>query len=258
MQIGSRALLSTLVACTTALGVASGAHATENVTIAPSFTPDKLGVPTNLSATVAIGSDLPGSQPPMTRVTAYGPAGMSIDTRGAGICTASPAELEATGPRACPADSRVGFGKASGLEELGGEFIPGPFTFEYFLRPAEHSRLALMIYVNASTPASEQLVLLANEVQAPKPYGLGITFAVPVVASLPGAPLGWVDHVSLTLGASHVAYRKKIHRKTRLVHVRGLVAPRTCPRGGFPIEGNFEFLDGSTSTAQATIPCPRA
>jgi len=256
VQIGSRTLLGTLAVCT-ALSVASSAQATENVTIAPSFSPDRLGVPTNLSATVAIGSNLPGSQPPMVRVTAYGPAGMSVDTRGAGTCTASPAVLEATGPRACPADSRVGFGKASGLEELAGEFIPGPFTFEYFLRPSEHGQLALMIYVNASTPASEQLVLLANEVHAPKPYGLGITFAVPIVASLPGAPLGWVDHVSLTLGASHVAYRKKIHGKTRLVHVRGLIAPRTCPHGGFPIEGSFEFADGSTSTATATIPCPR-
>jgi hypothetical protein len=256
VQSKTRTFLTALSTCAV-LGATATAQASENVALHASFTPNTLGAPTNLSATASFSSVLPGSQPPIVKVAAYGPAGMVVDTRGAGTCTASPATLEATGPRACPADSRIGFGKASGLEELAGELIPGPFTFEFFLRPKQDGHIALMIYVNAVTPTAEQLVLVASEVRAPKPYGLGISFAVPIVPSLPGAPLGWVDHLLLTLGSAHASFRKTIHGKSRLVHVRGLVAPRSCPPGGFPIEGNFEFADGSTTTAKASIPCPR-
>jgi hypothetical protein len=255
---GRTAIFLTALSACAMLGATATAQGAENVAIHANFSPDELGVPTNLSATASFSSNLPGSQPPIVKVAAYGPAGMLVDVRGAGTCTATPAALEATGPRACPADSRIGFGKAGGLEELAGELIPGPFTFEFFLRPKEQGHLALMIYVNAVTPAAEQLVLLAKEVRAPKPYGLGISFAVPIVPSLPGAPLGWVDHLLLTLGSANASFRKTIGGKSRLVHVRGLVAPHSCPRGGFPIEGAFEFADGSTTTAKASIPCPRA
>ena len=253
----TRTFLATLSACA-ALSATATAYAAERVAIHANFTPDVLGASTNLSATASFSSALPGSQPPIVKVTAYGPAGMSVDLRGAGACTASPAVLEATGPRACPADSRIGFGSAVGLEELAGELIPGPFTFEFFLKPSEAGHIALMAYVNAVTPASEQLVLLAREVRAPKPYGLGISFAVPIVPSLPGAPLGWIDHLLLTLGSAHASFREQVDGKTKLVHVRGLVAPRTCPPGGFPIEGSFEFADGSKTTSTASIPCPRS
>jgi hypothetical protein len=257
MRVRTAIFMAALSACTM-VGATAAAQATENVAIHASFTPDELGAATNLSATASFSSDLPGSQPPIVKVAAYGPAGMLVDVRGAGTCTASPATLEATGPRACPADSRIGFGKAGGLEELAGELVPGPFTFEFFLRPKEQGHIALMVYVNAITPAAEQLVLVAKEVRAPKPYGLGISFAVPIVPSLPGAPLGWVDHLLLTLGSANASFRRTIHGKSRLVHVRGLVAPRSCPRGGFPIKGSFEFADGSTTTSKASIPCPRA
>jgi len=73
-------------------------------------------------------------------------------------------------------------------------------------------------------------------------------------SNLPGAQ----PPMSLTLGSSHAAFRETIHGKQRLVHIRGLIAPRSCPRGGFPIEGSFEFADGSTATSKATAPCPGA
>jgi hypothetical protein len=253
----TKAFLAALSTCA-ALSATATAHAAESVAIHANFTPDALGAATNLSASASFSSDLPGAQPPIVKVTAFGPAGMSIDLRGAGTCTASPATLEAIGPHACPANSRIGFGNAVGLQELAGELIPGPFTFEFFLRPNEDGHIALMAYVNATTPAAEQLVLVAKEVRAPKPYGIGISFAVPIVPSLPGAPLGWVDHLLLTLGSGHASFKEKVHGKTRLVHVRGLVAPRACPPGGFPIEGTFEFADASTTTSTASIPCPGA
>jgi hypothetical protein len=123
--------------------------------------------------------------------------------------------------------------------------------------PKENGHLVILIYVNAVTPASEQLALVAREVQAPKPYGFGITFDIPIIPTLPGAALGWVDHVFLTFGSTHIAYYKTIHGKRKLFHVRGIVVPKICPRGGFPIEGQVGYADGTTGATKTTIPCPR-
>jgi hypothetical protein len=237
--------------------LAAFAWAAENVSVQASFKPNKLGAPTNLSATVTFRSATPGPQSPVTKVTAYAPAGLLVDVRGAGICNATPAKLEEAGPSACPPDSRVGFGRGVGLFEIAHELVPGPFTLEFFLAPRERGRLVMLVYVNAVTPAVEQLVLVAREVRAPKPYGLGISFDVPIVPTLPGANLGWVDHVLLSLGATNVAYYRKVHGKRTLLHVRGVIVPRTCPPGGFPIEATIGFADGTTTTVNPTIPCPR-
>jgi hypothetical protein len=250
-----RFVVAALVVCAYLSGTAL-ARASETATLHASFSPDALGVSTNLSASVRFTSTTPGPQPPLTKVTAYGPSGMSVDVRGARTCTVTPAKLEAVGPTACPRDSRVGFGTATGLQELAGELIQAPFSLEFFLAPMQDGHLVLFIYVNAITPAVEQLVMVAREVRAPKPYGVGVSFQVPIVPSLPGAPLGWVEHVLLTFGSTNTAYYKTIHGRRQLVHVRGLVTPRTCPHGGFPIEGDLEFADASTTVTRTTIPCP--
>lgn len=257
MPCKARALVAALLACTCMLIAAVALAADqETVTIDARFSPDKLGAPTNLSATAKFSSTAPGPQPPVTKVTAYGPAGMLVDVRGAGTCAATAAKLEAVGPSACPADSRVGFGKGVGLFEIAGEDVPGPFTLEFFLARKEHGHIVMLIYVSAVSPAAEELALVAREVRAPKPYGFGITFDVPIIPPLPGAALGWVDHLFLTFGAKNVAYYKTVHGKKKLVHVRGVIVPKTCPRGGFPIEAIIGFADGATVTVNPTIPCP--
>ncbi|HEY2282555.1 MAG TPA: hypothetical protein VGH60_03275 [Solirubrobacteraceae bacterium] len=242
-------------ACLIAAAVAWGAQ-TQTLTVHAGFTPDRLGVPTNLSATAVFGPTGPGPQSPAVKVTAYAPAGLLVDVRGAGTCTATPAMLEARGPSACPASSRIGLGNGVGLFEIAHEHIPGPLTIEFFLAPSEHGHLAVLIYVEAVTPASEQLAFVGHEARAPKPYGVGITFEIPIVTTLPGASLGWLQHVSLSFGASHVAYYKTIHGKRKLQHVRGLVTPKTCPRAGFPIEVQIGFADGTATSTSTTIPCP--
>ena len=249
-------LLAASVACA-CLAFTTVAGATQTFAVHASFSPDKLGSPTNLSALATFASNTAGPLSPVTKVTAYGPAGMTVDTRGAGACTASAMELQENGPSACPANSRVGFGKGVGLFEIANEDIQGPFTLEFFLAPKENGHLVFLIYVNAVTPASEQLALTAREVQAPKPYGFGISFDIPIIPTLPGAALGWVNHVLLTFGSTNIAYYKTVHGKRKLFHVRGIVIPKTCPHGGFPIEGQVGYADGTRSAAKTTIPCPR-
>ena len=179
---------------------------------------------------------------------------MEIDPRGAGTCIA--AKLEADGPSGCPADSRVGFGGGTGLIELAREIIREPYTLDFFFGPTENGHLAILAYVQAFTPASFELVLVAKEFRAPKPYGIGFDIAVPPIPTLPEASDASVESAFLTFGARNVAYYGSVHGRRTLLHVRGVVTPKTCPRGGFPLKATVSFADGSSLTVTPTIPCP--
>lgn len=249
----ARFLIVALLTCA-GLMAAAIAWAAVSLTIHANFNPDRLGSPTNLSATGTFASSTGTPPPPISNFTAYAPAGMVVDTRGAGTCIA--ARLEESGPSGCPADSRAGFGGGVALVELAREVIKEPFTLDFFFAPKEHGRLVLLAYVNAVTPVSVQLVLVARQIAAPKPYGLGFSVVVPPIPTLPEAPDASVESAFLTFGAKNVAYYKTIHGRRVLLHVKGVIVPKTCPHGGFPIEGKLDFADGTTTADTATIPCP--
>lgn len=248
-------MLLVATALAVCLALAAVALAAETLTFEASFAPDRLGVSTNVSADGRFHSTTNAPPAPVTRVTAYLPAGMELDVRGAGVC--SVAALERAGPSACPADSRAGFGGGTGVIELAGELIHEPYTLDFFLGPRENGRNVVLAYVHAGSPAAFELVLAAHEIAAPKPYGIGFTVEVPPIATLPGASDASVESAFLTFGARGVAYYAVVHGHRRLEHVRGLVVPKRCPRGGFPLKGIVDFADGATTIATAVIPCPR-
>ena len=238
------------------LGIASVAHAEETVNITQAgFSPDRLGVPTNVFGSANIGStDLPVPSP-ITHVTVFGPAGVTLDLQGSGTCASE--RLANLGPVACAADSRAGFGGGEGIYQLGREIVKEPFTLEFFLGDNRPGHVALLIYLKASSPVAIELVFKASVVHGPKPYGLGFSVEVPLIKVLPEASDASATSTFLTLGAKNVFYFKKVHGRRRLVPVRGIITPRTCPRGGWPVESQFSFQDGSTVTAKRTVPCPR-
>lgn len=240
-----------LLACLVGAAVAWAAN---TFTISAYFTPDKLGAPTNLSAKAKFAYSTTAPVP-ISRFLAYGPAGLGLDLRGTGTCS-KPA-LEQGGPSACPADSHIGFGGGVGLVELAKEFIKEPFTFDLFLAPSEDRRFVILVYVEAVAPVALQLVLVAKEARGPKPYGLGVTVEVPPIATLPGAAYASVESTYLTVGSQKVAYYHGVHGRQRLVHVKGLIVPKSCPRGGFPFLVTIGFLDGTSTTDNYTVHCPR-
>ncbi len=218
------------------------------------FTPDELGASTNLSLEAQLVSSTGGVPAPITRFTLYAPAGMGIDTRGAGTCAA--ATLEQKGPSGCPVNSRAGFGGGVGVLGLPSETIHAPYTLDFFFAPREHGHLRFLIYARAVAPAGIEFVLTAREVPARRPYGLGFSVEVPPITTFPGAPNASIESAFVTVGGPHVAYFESVHGRKRLVPLRGLVVPRKCPRGGFPTGGKVDFADGSTLTVNQTIPCP--
>ena len=114
----------------------------------------------------------------------------------------------------------------------------------------------MLVYASALAPVGVEFVLVAKQITAPKPYGLGFSVEVPPISTLPGASDASVESAFVTVGGSHVAYYELVHGKKTLVHLRGMVVPKRCPSGGFPAEGTVDFADGTTLTVNPTIPCP--
>lgn len=249
--------MRSFVVAVVALGClpAASAHAEEKIDLRASFTPNLLGSPTNASGTATVSSTTGGLPAPVIGFTVLGPAGTTVDTTGTGTCDVK--KLEAIGPRACPADSRAGFGGGLAAAQLGSQIIEEDFTLDMFLGDNDPKHIVLLIYAEGITPVSVQLVFTAPVVREPKPYGLGFHFNVPIIPTLPGATPAAVLKAHLTIGATNVAYFKKVHGRRKLVHVKGLILPKHCPRGGFAVKSEFFFADGTKVEAPIKTPCPK-
>jgi hypothetical protein len=255
-MLGARIRVAALVFCVLPFTAAATAHAAETVTITSAgFSPDRLGVPTNVFGSATIGSTNLPVPSPITHVNVYGPAGVTLSLEGTGTCNA--AALENVGPEACPANSKAGFGGGEGVYEIAKEVITEQFTLDFFLGDNRPGHTVLLIYLNGSTPVSVQLVFTAPVIQGPKPYGLGFSVNVPLIKVLPEASDASARTTFLTIGASNVAYFKTVHGKRRLFHVKGIIIPKSCPRGGWPVASQFTFEDGSSVMAKRKIPCPK-
>jgi hypothetical protein len=248
-----RLLLVGLVAGACLLGAAF-AWASNTLTVNETFTPDKLGATTNLSITAQFSSTNGAPPSPITKLTLYAPAGLGVDAHGASTC--SLAALQLHGPQGCPVASRVGFGGGIGMIELPKEIIHESFTIDFFFAPREHGHLALLAYASGLSPVPVELTVIAKEVPVTSPYGLGFSVEIPPISTIPGATLASVESAFATFGSPNVAYYETVHGKRTLVHLKGVVVPKTCPSGGFPTKGTIDFADGSTLTVNPAIPCP--
>lgn len=259
MRLAAATALAAALACaaSTAAGVTSTAAAVTSadrpVELEATLTPNVPGAPTNLSATLT----LPGSSTvssPVRSLLVLGPGGMRLDARGLSTCAAS--RLEAMGPRGCPVESRVGFGGGVGEVSFGSERVQEPFVLDFFLAPPEGGRLAVLALLSAHSPITLEMVLRGTEVRGPSPYGFGLALALPAIETVPGASGVSIESGFVSIGGSNIAYYVRRHGLRTLERVRGLIAPRSCPSGGFPFETTVTFEDGTTSVARTASPCP--
>jgi hypothetical protein len=228
---------------------AAGVAAPSTIEVSERFTPDRLGAPTNLSLSARLS--VPEA---VRRLTVFTPAGLRIDARGASTCRK--ATLEQHGPEGCPATSRAGFGGGVGLLALPREAVRERFTLDFFFASLEPRHIALLVYASGFSPVVVERLAIAREVDAPPPYGLGFSVELPPVATIPGARPATIESVFATLGAANVVYPERVHGRRRLVRVRGLLVPRSCPAGGFKARASLDLLGGQSMTLEPTVPCP--
>jgi len=252
---GRRVLVA--LACGVSLLAASPAHGAETVTITEArFSPNVLGEATNAFGSATIASTDGPVPSPITHVNVFGPAGVTLNLEGSGTC--SEEALKQLGPSACPTDSKAGSGGGEGVYELSHEIITEPYTIEFFLSDNKPGQVALLVFLKGSSPVSIEIVFPATVIHGPPPYGLGFSVDVPLIKVLPEASDASAQTASLMLGAKGATYVKKVHGKKERLHVKGIILPTHCPKGGWPVASQFSFQDGSTVFAKRTIPCPKS
>jgi hypothetical protein len=250
-----RILAGAVVLCATLISTGA-AGATETVSITEAgFSPNTPGMPTNAFGSATISSTTGPVPSPITHVNVYGPAGVTLDLKGTGICKEE--VLQRIGPQGCPANSRAGFGGGQGIYQLGNQLVEEKYTLDFFLSDNRPGHTKLLIFLSGSSPVLVEVIFSGTVIQGPKPYGLGFSVNVPLIKVLPEASYASAKSAFLTLGAKNVAYYRKIHGKRKLLHVKGIILPKSCPAGGWPVASQFTFEDGSTVMAKRTIPCHR-
>jgi hypothetical protein len=164
--------------------------------------------------------------------------------------------LEAEGPPGCPSNSVMGYG--TGLVEVpfGPEILQEITRTTTFMAPIQNGMIGLLFYVDGESPVSAQLVFPGLVLPAPIPFGGDLNASLPLVPSVPDAPDAALVKLSTTLGPSHITYYEYRKGQTIPYHPRGILLPRSCPRGGFRFAARFSFNDGTHASADTAVPCP--
>jgi hypothetical protein len=222
------------------------------------FEPERLGRRTTLSFGFRI-ADAGGRLPPaLTAVTLNYPNDLGIALSGLGLATCTTARLEASGLAGCPADSIMGFGRATAEISLGSDVIAETVPITILRAPDEAGHIVLLFNAVGIIPLNTSAVFTGALLPAPAPFGGRVSIDAPLIASVPGAPDISIVALKVTLGPSGVIYYEQLAGRTLAYQPPGILLPDSCPHGGFPFAAEFSFADGSHASANTTDPCPAA
>jgi hypothetical protein len=210
-------------------------------TFAPTFSTGGLGEGGTLSAALSFsGSEYHGQPDPVTEVTLHLPAGVG-ETR-SGFSTCEKAMIEMMGIEGCPPSSIAGAAGAVSMEaHLGSEVVRDIGTVQAVFAPGG----ALLFYLNAISPVTIELIMqgrFSTETDA-------LTFAIPLIETVPGAPHASITALTLDFGAS---------REVGAAAFYSLTLPEQCPQEGFSWAADVSFEDGESDHDAATSGCPQA
>ena len=198
------------------------------------------------------GAEYGGHPAPLVGVNTYFPAGTKINP--SGFVTCSPTVLKNVGSKGCPAKSKATTaGHGLGVVSFGTEVVPEGFTIEGFFAPGG----ALQFLTTGKTPASFEIISSSKKTTAGAPYGPKYVTEVPLVETVPGAPDGSAEAISVTAGSAYKKNGKAFYYGTM---------PKKCPKGGFPLKSELVFANtsalpvrvpGEVVTNTYKAPCPR-
>jgi hypothetical protein len=245
--------LATLILCVYSAATAS---ATQSVALGAAFTPYRLGAPTTIDLNLQVQA--PADQIPsaLTEVEVRYPQNLGFALSGLGLAVCSPATLEAAGTSGCPANSIMGRGSAVAELRFGPQLVTENASISIARAPDQEGHIALLLYASGPSPVNTQILSPAQLLPTSRPFGGRLQMELPVIPSVPGAPDVAIVSLRVTLGPQGLTYYEQTEGNTLAFTPKGILLPKTCPRGGFPFAATFSFLDGSHPVAQATVPCP--
>ena len=240
------------------LGVlAQTATAAPSVKLAASFSPERLGKGT----TIRIGFRVvyPNGEAPLaaTAIQFFLPPGLGIATSELGLRNCLPAQLEALGRAACPANSLMGHGSATTAVPFGSRFVIEHTSVTLFSGPVQGGDPQLLFVTVGEYPVIAEIIFSALVLPAERPFGGLIETKLPLVPSVPEGPDVALLGLQTTIGPAGIVYRENIGGKAVSFRPRGILLPKRCPRGGFPFAVHLDFSDGTGASTNATVPCPR-
>jgi hypothetical protein len=214
-------------------------------TIAASFQPDRLGAAGALTVTIDIaGGDL-GVPPPLRSSILRLPTGLGIEIPHLRSC--EPERLRLLGARGCPAQSRLGVGRALVRAPLGSQPLGESISLWVFLGPLRDLQPTFELLAQGYTPFDERVVLSGTVLPDNPPYGEDLVLSVPAIPTLPLEPEASIVSMSLTIGS----------RRSSARAANTAIEPARCPAGGFPFAAELTYADGATQDASTATPCPR-
>jgi hypothetical protein len=232
------------------------AMATPSVKLAASFSPERLGKGT----TIRIGFHVayPSGEAPLaaTAIQFFLPPGLGIATSELGLQNCLPANLERYGPAACPSNSLMGHGSATTAVPFGSHFVIEHTSVTLFSGPVQGSDPQLLFVTVGEYPVIAEIIFSALVLPAGPRFGGLIETKLPLVPSVPYGPDVALLGLQTTIGPAGIVYHEDIGGKTIDFHPRGILLPKSCPRGGFPFAVRLSFSDGANAGAGATVPCP--
>jgi hypothetical protein len=240
------------------LVTAPAATATPSIKLAASFTPERLGKGT----TIKIGFHVayPSGEAPLaaTEIQFFLPPGLGIATSELGLQNCLPARLELFGRAACPSNSLMGHGTATTAVPFGSRFVTEHTSVTLFSGPVQGGDPQLLFVTVGEYPVIAEVVFSALVLPAGPHFGGLIETKLPLVPSVPDGPDVALLGLQTTIGPAGIVYHEDIDGRIVNFRPRGILLPRSCPRGGFPFAVHLSFNDDAGASAGATVPCPRS
>lgn len=245
-------ILATLLLC---MCVPITAWAMQTASLHVSFTPMHLGHDTSVALDVKVTGSAGHIPSPLTTIEVHYPSNLGLAVSELGLETCSPTRLEATGPTGCPANSRMGRGSARAEIAIGPRIIQETAAITILRAPEQNGHFALLFYAEAENPISAKLLLPGLLLRGPAAREETIRIDLPLIHGLPGGPDVAITQLHATFGPHGLVYHERIGSKLVTYQPRGILLPSRCPREGFDFGATFTGLDGSHTSAHATIPC---
>jgi hypothetical protein len=249
-----------VLACTAGaggLGSIGTASAAQRVKLGVRLSPERLGKGTTIEFSIQISAPGKLVPSPLSELDFRYPAKIGLLTSGLGRASCTATVLESVGRGGCPANALMGFGNALVEIQVGREVVHEAGVMSIWMGPVSGEELQLLFYANAVTPASEQLVFPGLLEEASLPFGGSLNTHIPPIPWNPEAPPASIARFTARIGPQNVTYYRRTGAREIPYRPEGLRLPHSCPRGGFPFAGTFAFMDGTTTTARTSVPCPR-
>jgi hypothetical protein len=227
------------------------------VRLEASFSPKRLGAGTTIHFALQVSSPSGRAPSPVTEMQLLLPAGLGIASSDLGLETCTAAQLEQNGLAGCPPNSLMGRGSAAAEVPFGAAFVTEQAPITLFSGPLQNGHPQVLFFAEGEFPVLADLMFGALVLPAKAPFGGVLDTTLPLVPSVPEGPDVALVRLTTTIGPSGLTYHERVNGRTVDFHPRGILLPRSCPRGGFAFAARLSFQDATQASARTLVPCPR-